>query len=81
MTQWIERQHNKVRVCGYTITAKVKLYIELYYYSIELKVVLECRGARVSMTTLDVHSESKEIEGIRDFFPPKLLTNQNEATF
>ena len=53
MTQWIERQHNKVRVCGYTITAKVKLYIELYYYSIELKVVLECRGARVSMTTLD----------------------------
>ena len=54
-------------MCGYTITAKVKLYIELYYYSIELKVVV-CRGALVSMTTLDVHSEAKEIEGIRDFF-------------
>ena len=47
-----------MRVCGYTITAKVKLYIELYYYSIELKVVV-CRGARVSMTTLDEHSEAQ----------------------
>ena len=48
-----------MRVCGYTITAKVKLYIELYYYSIELKVVV-CRGACVSMTTLDEHSEARD---------------------